>query len=119
VVDCSSGGLGRRTTTALVTRVPGYQVPYAERVRRETGMPTMAVGLIRTAELAEAIVAEGRADFVAIGREALFNPHWPAQAAVALGGANRYDDWPPAYGWWLKARSRTLAVSGLPEFAGP
>ena len=43
----------------------------------------------------------------------------PAQAAVALGGANRYDDWPPAYGWWLKARSRTLAVSGLPEFAGP
>lgn len=119
VVDCSSGGLGRRTTTALVTRVPGYQVPYAARVRHETGMPTMAVGLIRTAELAEAIVAEGRADFVAIGREALFNPHWPAQAAVALGGANRYDDWPPAYGWWLKARSRTLAVSGLPEFAGP
>ncbi len=119
VVDCSSGGLGRRTTTALVRREPGYQVPYAARVRAETGMPTMAVGLIRTAAHAEAIVADGRADFVAIGREALFNPNWPAQAAVALAGPDRYDDWPPAHGWWLKARSRTLAVSGLPEFDGP
>jgi 2,4-dienoyl-CoA reductase-like NADH-dependent reductase (Old Yellow Enzyme family) len=47
VVDCSSGGLGRRTTTAVVKREPGYQVPYAERVKRETGLQTMAVGLIR------------------------------------------------------------------------
>ncbi len=48
---------------------------------------------------------------MAIGREALFNPHWPAQAAVALRGPDAFDDWPPAYGWWLKVRSRTLAVS--------
>ncbi|BBK32960.1 NADH:flavin oxidoreductase / NADH oxidase [Allostella humosa] len=111
VVDCSSGGLGRRTTTAVVRREPGYQVPYAERVRRDTGMRTMAVGLIREPALAEAIVADGRADFVAIGREALFNPHWPAQAAVTLRGPDAFDGWPPAYGWWLKVRSRTLAVS--------
>ncbi len=111
VVDCSSGGLGRRTTTAVVPRVPGYQVPYAERVRRDTGMRTMAVGLIREPQLAERIVADGRADFVAIGREALFNPHWAAQAAVALRGPDAFDEWPPAYGWWLKVRSRTLAVS--------
>jgi 2,4-dienoyl-CoA reductase-like NADH-dependent reductase (Old Yellow Enzyme family) len=118
VVDCSSGGLGRRTTTAVVKREPGYQVPYAERVKRETGLQTMAVGLIREPAHAESIVAEGRADFVAIGREALFNPNWPAQAAIALAGPDRYDDWPPAYGWWLKARSRTLAASGLPELLG-
>lgn len=111
VVDCSSGGLGRRTTTAVVRREPGYQVPYAERVRRDTGLRTMAVGLIRDPRLAESIVAEGRADFVAIGREALFNPHWPAQAAVALRGPEAFEEWPPAYGWWLKVRSRTLAVS--------
>ena len=111
VVDCSSGGLGRRTTTAVVRRLPGYQVPYAERVRRDTGMKTMAVGLIRHPQLADAIVRDGRADFVAIGREALFNPHWPAQAAVALRGPDAFDGWPPAYGWWLKVRSRTLAVS--------
>jgi 2,4-dienoyl-CoA reductase-like NADH-dependent reductase (Old Yellow Enzyme family) len=115
VIDCSSGGLGRRTTTAAVKREPGYQVPYAERVKRETGLRTMAVGLIREAKHADAIVAEGRADFVAIGREALFNPNWPAQAAIALGGPAQYDNWPPAYGWWLKARSRTLAASDLPE----
>lgn len=118
VVDCSSGGLGRRTTTAVVTREPGYQVPYAERVRRDARLPTMAVGLIREPRHAAAIVAEGRADFVAIGREALFNPNWPAQAAVVLSGAAAYDDWPPAYGWWLKTRSRTLEVSKLPQTIG-
>ncbi|MCC7274044.1 MAG: NADH:flavin oxidoreductase/NADH oxidase [Alphaproteobacteria bacterium] len=111
VVDCSSGGLQRRTTTAVVPRVDGYQVPYAERVRRDAGLATMAVGLIRDPRHADAIVAEGRADFVAIGREALFNPHWPMQAAVALRGPEAFDAWPPAYGWWLKMRSRTLAVS--------
>jgi 2,4-dienoyl-CoA reductase-like NADH-dependent reductase (Old Yellow Enzyme family) len=118
VVDCSSGGLGRRTTTAIVARLPGYQVPYAARVRRDTGLKTMAVGLIREPVHANSIVAEGQADFVAIGREALFNPHWPAQAAIALGGPAQYDSWPPAYGWWLKARSRTLEASKLPELLG-
>ncbi len=118
VVDCSSGGLGRRTTTAIVARVPGYQVPYAERVRRDGGLKTMAVGLIREPGHANAIIAEGRADFVAIGREALFNPQWPAKAAIALGGPAQYDSWPPAYGWWLKARSRTLEASKLPELLG-
>ncbi len=113
VLDCSSGGLHKRTTTAIMPRIPGYQVPYAERVRRDTGMLTMAVGLIRDARHAESIVAEGSADFVAIGREALYNPHWPAQAAVALAGPERFDAWPPAYGWWLKMRDRVLLRSGL------
>ena len=80
-------------------------------MRRDTGMLTMAVGLIRDPHFADSVVRDGRADFVAIGREALFNPHWPAQAAVALRGPDAFDDWPPAYGWWLKVRSRTLAAS--------
>jgi len=110
-IDCSSGGLQRRTTTMVVPRYEGYQVPYAEEIKREAGIKTMAVGLIRDPHYADAVVAEGRADFVAIGREALFNPHWPAQAAVALGGPEAFDGWPPAYGWWLRVRSRTLEVS--------
>jgi len=111
VVDCSSGGLQRRTTTMVIPRYEGYQVPFAEQIKRESGILTMAVGLIRDPHYADSVVRSGRADFVAIGREALYNPHWPAQAAVALQGAEAFEAWPPAYGWWLKVRSRTLAVS--------
>ncbi|GMV47525.1 MAG: oxidoreductase [Pseudomonadota bacterium] len=64
---------------------PGCLVPYAEQVRAATGAPTIAVGLITEPEQAEAIVAEGRADLVALGRALLFNPHWPWAAAVKLG----------------------------------
>lgn len=112
VIDCSSGGLGRRTTPLIIPRAPGYQVPYADRIRRDAGIPTMAVGLIMDPHHADAIVASGRADLVAIGREALNNPNWALHAAVALDGDDAYDDrWPPTYGWWLIRRSKALALS--------
>lgn len=110
VIDCSSGGLGERTTTKMVRRPEGYQVPYAERIRRETGGRTMAVGLITTPAFAESVVAEGRADLVAIGREALMNPHWPLQAARSLGHDPNFRDWPPSWGWWLEKRARSAAA---------
>jgi 2,4-dienoyl-CoA reductase-like NADH-dependent reductase (Old Yellow Enzyme family) len=81
VVDCSSGG----STPALPPVGPGYQVPFAEKIRREAGIAVMAVGLITTPEMAEEIVRNGRADLVAMGRELLRSPHWPLQAARALG----------------------------------
>ena len=73
---------------------PGYQVPFAERIRRETGMTTMAVGLITEPRQAEEIVASGEADLVALGRGMLFNPRWPWHAAMELGEQVYY---PPQY----------------------
>jgi 2,4-dienoyl-CoA reductase-like NADH-dependent reductase (Old Yellow Enzyme family) len=81
LVDCSSGG----STPQLPAVGPGYQVPFAERIRREAGVATMSVGLITSPEMAEEIVRNGRADVVAMGRELLRNPYWPLQAARALG----------------------------------
>jgi 2,4-dienoyl-CoA reductase-like NADH-dependent reductase (Old Yellow Enzyme family) len=73
---------------------PGFQVPFAAQVRRETGVPTAAVGLITTAELADAIVRNGQADLVALGRELLRHPHWVLDAAHSLG---RDMAWPKPY----------------------
>jgi 2,4-dienoyl-CoA reductase-like NADH-dependent reductase (Old Yellow Enzyme family) len=82
LIDCSSGG---NIPGVKIAIGPGYQVPLAERVRREAGIPTAAVGLITDPAQAEAILAEGRADMVLLAREMLRNPHWPLHAAKALG----------------------------------
>lgn len=73
---------------------PGYQVPFAERIRREAGIATIAVGLITEPRQAEAILREGRADLVALGRGMLFNPRWPWHAAMELEEQTYY---PPQY----------------------
>jgi 2,4-dienoyl-CoA reductase-like NADH-dependent reductase (Old Yellow Enzyme family) len=73
---------------------PGYQVPFAERIRREAGIASMAVGLITEPQQAEDIVASGQADLVALGRGMLFNPRWPWHAALALDAHAYY---PPQY----------------------
>ncbi|MGY8525604.1 NADH:flavin oxidoreductase/NADH oxidase [Paracidovorax citrulli] len=64
---------------------PGYQVPYAQRVKAEVGLPTMAVGLITEPQQAERIIADGEADAVSLARAMLYNPRWPWHAAAALG----------------------------------
>jgi 2,4-dienoyl-CoA reductase-like NADH-dependent reductase (Old Yellow Enzyme family) len=64
---------------------PGYQVPFAERIRAETGLATVAVGLITEPDQAEAIVANGQADAVALARAMLYDPRWPWHAAAKLG----------------------------------
>lgn len=81
-VCVSSGGI---TAENRVVIGPGYQVPFAETVRRETGLPTRAVGLIVTPQQADAIIAEGKADMVALARAMLDDPHWGWHAAQALG----------------------------------
>jgi 2,4-dienoyl-CoA reductase-like NADH-dependent reductase (Old Yellow Enzyme family) len=109
LIDCSSGGIRaensmmdyKKTRTKLKR---GHQVPYAEAIRREAGIPTMAVGVILDGPQAEAILRAGKADLIAIGREALTDPHWGLHAAQALGIDPDWNKWPPSYGWWLQLR---------------
>jgi 2,4-dienoyl-CoA reductase-like NADH-dependent reductase (Old Yellow Enzyme family) len=82
LIDCSSGGI---TAAEPPSIGPGYQVPFAERIRREAEVRTAAVGLVSTPELADEIVRNGRADLVALGRELLRHPYWPLDAARILG----------------------------------
>ncbi len=81
LIDCSSGGSDRRQRIPIH---PGYQVPFAERVRRDTGIATSAVGLLHSPDGAEEVLANGRADLVVLGRSMLDDPHWPLHAAGAL-----------------------------------
>jgi 2,4-dienoyl-CoA reductase-like NADH-dependent reductase (Old Yellow Enzyme family) len=106
VIDCSSGGMNLPSKASLVAREPGFQVPFARELRRRAHIATMAVGLIRTPEQANAIVADGDADLVALAREHLWNPNWAAQAAVQLGGEAQWARWPRPFGWWLRRRDR-------------
>jgi 2,4-dienoyl-CoA reductase-like NADH-dependent reductase (Old Yellow Enzyme family) len=92
LIDCSSGG---NDPTQRVPAYPGYQVPFAERVRREAEIATAAVGLISAPEAAEEIIANGRADLVALGRILLFDPYWPLHAASRLKA--KTVPWPSQY----------------------
>ncbi len=82
LVDCSGGGT---VPNAQIPIGPGYQVPFAETVRRDAGIPTAAVGLITEAAQADEIIRSGRADLVLLGRESLRDPYWPQHAAMELG----------------------------------
>jgi len=81
-IDVSSGGLSALQQIPLE---PGYQVAFAERIRSETGLATIAVGLITEPEQAETIIASGQADMVALARGMLYDPRWPWHAAATLG----------------------------------
>ncbi len=108
ILDCSSGGLMGSATAAPVTRAPGFQVPFAERAKAEAGIATMAVGLILGAEQAETILREGKADLIAIGRQAQFNPNIAYHWSHDLGLNAKFEEWPEEYGWWLDKRTRSM-----------
>lgn len=91
LVDASSGGL---VPHQQVPAAPGYQVPFASRIRREAGIATAAVGLITEPAQADAIIRDGHADVVLLAREMLRQPRWPLAAAHALGVEG---PWPPQY----------------------
>jgi 2,4-dienoyl-CoA reductase-like NADH-dependent reductase (Old Yellow Enzyme family) len=91
LVDCSSGG---NVAHVHIPVAPGYQVPFAERIRRDARIATGAVGLITEPAQANAIVTEGRADVVLLARELLRDPYWPLHAAQALG---HVVPWTPQY----------------------
>ena len=91
MIDVSSGGM---VPHAKIPSAPGYQVPFAARIRTEAGIPTAAVGLITTAAQAEQILAEGEADLVLLAREFLREPYWPLAASAELAGNQ---SWPVPY----------------------
>ncbi|MFW5973906.1 MAG: NADH:flavin oxidoreductase/NADH oxidase, partial [Natrialbaceae archaeon] len=92
LIDVSGGGI--HPDQQIPSTGPGYQVPYAEEIRAETDVPVAAVGGITEPEHADALVRNGRADMVALGREMLRNPYWPLEAAHELGVET---GWPPQY----------------------
>jgi NADPH2 dehydrogenase len=104
-IDVSSGGLSPQQKIATG---PGYQLPFAEAIKAQTGLTTFAVGLITEPQQAEGIIAEDKADAVALARAMLYDPRWPWHAAAELGAKI---DAPPQY--W---RSAPHGVKGL--FAG-
>ena len=114
VIDCSSGGISGSATAAQVPRGLGFQVPYAERVRKEVGIASMAVGIILEAEQAEAILQNGQADLIAVGRQSQFNPNIAQHWAHDLGINRRFEDWTPEFGWWLEKRIRTIEGFATP-----
>ncbi len=101
-IHVSSGGVSPRQQIPLA---PGYQVGLADRIRRETGLATIGVGLITDAAQADAVIAEGRADLVALARGMLFDPRWPWRAAAELGA----DVVAPQQYW----RSQPRGMAGL------
>jgi 2,4-dienoyl-CoA reductase-like NADH-dependent reductase (Old Yellow Enzyme family) len=101
LVDCSSGGAVYDQQIAVG---PGYQVPFAERIRRDAGVATGAVGLITQPEQADAIIRNGQADVVLLARELLRDPYWPLHAADNLAHST---PWPAQY---LRAAHRTTVA---------
>ncbi len=91
LIDCSSGGSLPRVS---IPTGPGYQTAFAERIRRETGMPTATVGMVTAAAQADHIIRNSQADLVVLARELLRDPYWPLKAARELG---HLVPWPPQY----------------------
>jgi 2,4-dienoyl-CoA reductase-like NADH-dependent reductase (Old Yellow Enzyme family) len=91
MIDCSSGG---NIASQKIPLGPGYQVRFAEAIRQEVGIGTIAVGLIADAVQAEQIVSLGQADAVSLARAMLRDPYWPRHAARELGVAL---PWPSQY----------------------
>ncbi|WP_407177492.1 NADH:flavin oxidoreductase/NADH oxidase [Bradyrhizobium sp. STM 3562] len=107
-VDVSSGGVSPKQKIPLG---PGYQVPLAAAIKAETGVTTMAVGLITEAKQAEEIVASGKADMVALARGMLYDPRWGWHAAAELGG---HVSAPPPY--WRAAPAEQKELFGTTRF---
>lgn len=108
VIDCSSmGNSAGGATASPMARGAGFQTPFSKRIRAEVGIATQAVGLIVDGPMAEAALQDGRADLIAIGREALYDPFWALHQAKEMG-VEGYDRWPEQYGWWLERREGAM-----------
>ncbi|MEE2689559.1 MAG: NADH:flavin oxidoreductase/NADH oxidase [Pseudomonadota bacterium] len=115
-ICASSGGISGNTRLELGE---GYQIEFAEKIRREADIPTMAVGMIYDPHHAESVVAQGQGDMVALARGLLFDPHWPVRAAAALGvEASSPPQYERAYGFrflrdkeeaWIKPQAAEVA----------
>jgi 2,4-dienoyl-CoA reductase-like NADH-dependent reductase (Old Yellow Enzyme family) len=110
MIDCSSGGISGDSDMPMVPRIPGYQVPFAERVKREADIATIAVGGITEAQQAEDILQAGQADLIAIAREFLWHADWAAHAAHDLGIDDPFGQMPHEYAFRLRQRERAKSM---------
>ncbi|MEM6462047.1 MAG: NADH:flavin oxidoreductase/NADH oxidase [Pseudomonadota bacterium] len=113
IIDCSSGGIGGKDRPQRMVVKQGFQAPFADQIRKEADIATMAVGFLWDADVCEEIVSSGQADMVALAREFLDDPNWPLHAAARLGEGEGYALWPIEAGWWLNKRERLLTKLGL------
>jgi len=113
IIDCSTGGIGGKDRPCRMVIEQGFQTPFAERIRKDVDIATMAVGFLWDAENCENIVASGKADMIALARELLDDPNWPLHAAAKLGCDENHAMWPIESGWWLMKRDRLLQKLGL------
>jgi 2,4-dienoyl-CoA reductase-like NADH-dependent reductase (Old Yellow Enzyme family) len=111
LIDCSSGGMAGPATLSTAKITPGYQVPYAAAIRKAAQLPTMAVGAILEPRQAEAILASGDADLIAIGRQLMAEPHWLYRAGLELGHPHPDTLLPQRYGFYLARRAAVLDTS--------
>ncbi|MEM8811643.1 MAG: NADH:flavin oxidoreductase/NADH oxidase [Pseudomonadota bacterium] len=113
MLDCSTGGIGGLVKPRRMTIEHGFQVPYAEAVKKETGIGAMGVGFLWDVADIDRMVVEGRIDMVALARELLDDPNWPLHAARELDRDPAFDMWKPQFGWWLNKRARLVGKLGL------
>ncbi len=113
IIDCSTGGIGGKDRPRRMVIEQGFQVPFAEQIRKEADMPTMAVGFLWDAKACDDLVSNGQADMVALARELLDDPNWPLHAAAKLEADENHAAWPIESGWWLMKRDRLLSKLGL------
>ena len=97
--------MGRPVSYATSKISKGYQVLFADAIRKGADIKTMAVGLIIEPDQAERILSDHSADLIALGRELIANPNWAYHAALALGIKNPYAVLPPSYGFYLEQRA--------------
>ncbi|WP_432696021.1 NADH:flavin oxidoreductase/NADH oxidase [Marinobacterium sp. YM272] len=108
VIDCSSGGLSEEVKRSNVPRGIGFQVPFSAEIRNSAEIVTQAVGLIVSPEHANEVIATGQADLIAVGRAALRNPYWPAEAYRKLSDSDGFEAWPERHSAWLDKRQPML-----------
>ena len=114
VIDCSSGGIGGSPVLMKSKIIPGFQVPYSEKIKHEANVSTMAVGAIIEAQQAEEIISNQRADLVAMGRELLADTQWVYKAALKFKLSNATDYLPDSYSFYLTRRDKFLDRSAKP-----
>lgn len=108
LIHCTSSGFDG----AKIPVGPLYQVPLSEAVRKGANVPTAAVGLITTAQEAEGILTSGKANLVALARQALDDPNWPLHAMRELESGDVYSAWPQQAGYAVRNKDRALAPKG-------
>ena len=114
VIDCSSGGITGSPVLTKSKIIPGFQVPYSEKIKKEAEISSMAVGAIINADQANEIILNKRADLVAMGRELLADTQWVYKAATHFKLENAKSFLPDSYSFYLSRRDDFLDRSAKP-----